>query len=173
MASGNGPTERHMVALADVRAGETVLVIGPGPGVGVVAAAPAGHVIAVDPSPVMLAACRRRCRGLVRRGVLDVELIERDAAHTGLSDATADVAISVNNIMIWPDRAAGLAELWRVLRPRGRLLVSAHHRWLDGGADGLADSTRAAGFRDVETWTWSPPSRGASLAVQLRATRPS
>ncbi|MCI2424106.1 class I SAM-dependent methyltransferase [Saccharopolyspora sp. K220] len=172
MAYGNAATERHVVAVAVPQPGETVLVVGPGPGVGVLAAEAAGHVIAVDPSPVMLAACRRRCAHLTRAGLLRLELYERSVEQTGLPDAVADVVVSVNNIMFWPDRAAGFAELCRVLRPGGRLVLSAHERWLGGGADQLLHETREAGFTDTETWTWQPPTRSAGLAIQLRAARP-
>lgn len=172
MAHGNGPTERHVVTLANPQPDETVVFIGPGPGVGVAAAAAtARRVVAVDPSPEMLAACRRRCAPLVRDG-LDLHLHEGTAEHTGQPDATADVVISVNNVMLWPDRTAGLTELLRILRPGGRLYISVHNKWLPGGLDTLAADTRAAGFTDVETWTWQPPTRAATLAAQLRARRP-
>lgn len=172
MARGNGPTENHVAALAELRAGETVAVIGPGPGVGVVAAAAAARVLAVDPSSTMLNACRRRCRRLVRDGILDLELHQGTAETTGLAPAVADVVISVNNVMLWQDRRAGLAELFRLLRPGGRLLISAHAKWLPGGLDRLAADTDAAGFAEVTTWTWQPPTRAAATAAQLRAIRP-
>lgn len=171
MARGNGPTERHMIALAELQPGQTVVLVGPGPGIGVQAAlaARAARVIAVDPSPVMLAACRRRCAGA--EGV-ELECVAGTAADTDQGDQVADVVVTVNNIFLWPDRAAGLAELHRILRPGGRLLVSAHDKWLPEGRAALADQIRDAGFTDVQTWTWEPPGRGATLAAQLRALRP-
>ena len=173
MAKGNGPTERHMIDLAGLRADNTVVLIGPGPGIGVQAAVTAGasRVIAIDPSPIMLAACRRRCAPATHDPAIDLEFIEGTVANTSLTDGAADVVISVNNIFIWPDRAAGLVELYRILRPGGRLLVSAHEQWLPGGREGLAADVRDAGFADEQTWTWQPPGRGARPAAQLRATR--
>jgi ubiquinone/menaquinone biosynthesis C-methylase UbiE len=54
MARANAGTERHLVELAELGSGETVLVLGPGPGVGLLEAGPrAGQVIGVDPSAVM------------------------------------------------------------------------------------------------------------------------
>ncbi|MFD1047847.1 helix-turn-helix domain-containing protein, partial [Kibdelosporangium lantanae] len=84
---------------------------------------------------VLLAACRQRCGSLVDNGT--VELVTGDAAHTGQPDASVDVVFTVNNVMLWPDWDAGFAELHRVLRPDGRILVSAHEKWLPGGLQAL------------------------------------
>lgn len=172
MARGNGPTERHLAELAEPHRGHSIVVIGPGPGIGMEAAASTGarRVVGVDPSPVMRAACRRRCAPLTDR--VDFEFVDGTAAHTGQPDAAADVVISVNNLFIWPDRAAGLHEIYRILRPGGCLLVSTHNKWLPGGRDALAANVQDAGFTDVTTWAWEPPGPGATQAAQLRAVRP-
>lgn len=169
MARGNAETERRLVRLAAIADTETVLVLGPGPGIGLAAAGEqAALTIGVEPSELMRASCERRCADLVAAG--RVRVVAGDAEHTGQDDACADVLFSVNNVMFWPNREAGLAEAFRVLRPGGRLLISAHERWLP---DGLAEAVRAAGFVDVQSWTWEPPNtRFAALAAQLRAVRP-
>lgn len=114
MARGNSATEHRVVDLAKLEPDETVLVVGPGPGVGLHAAAQlAGRTIGVDPSPAMLALCHERCGD-------QVELREGSAAHTGEPGESVDVVLTVNNVMLWDDRAAGFAELFRVLRPGGR-----------------------------------------------------
>lgn len=169
MARGNAATEQHLVEVAGLGPDDSVLVIGPGPGVGVqVAATRARRVVAVDPSETMLAACRRRCAPLIARGT--VELVHGDAAGTRQPDNSADVVLSVNNVMLWPDLPAAFAELRRVLRPGGRLFVSAHEKWLPGGLSGLAATVGEAGFGTVRTWTWEPPGRMAATAAQLSAT---
>lgn len=169
MARGNAETERSLVRLAAITDTETVLVLGPGPGIGLAAAGErAALAIGVEPSELMRESCARRCAGLIGEG--RVRVVAGDAEHTGQADGSVDVLFSVNNVMFWPDREAGLAEASRVLRPGGRLLISAHERWLPGG---LADAVRAAGFTDVQSWTWqSPSSRFPALAAQLRAVRP-
>lgn len=167
MARGNAATERHVVDVADLGRRDVVLVLGPGPGIGLEAAAGrAGHVVGIDPSEVMLASCRRRCAEQIRRG--SVRLAPGSAEHTGQPAESVDVVIAVNNVQIWPDWHAGFSELHRVLRPGGRLLLSAHEKWLPGG---LAPAVEQAGFEQVQTWTWQPPGRMASTAVQLRALR--
>lgn len=171
MARGNADTERHLVELADLTRDDAVLVLGPGPGIGLRAAAMrAGGVIGVDPSEMMLAACRERCADMIDTGA--VRLVRGEAANTGQPDASVDVVLSVNNVMLWPDWTAGFAELSRVLRPGGRMLLSVHHKWLPGGVPALTAAVEDTGFRDVETWTWEPPGRGATTAAQLRARRP-
>jgi arsenite methyltransferase len=165
MAKGNAATEHRVVDLAKLEPDETVLVVGPGPGVGLHAAARlAGRVIGVDPSPEMLALCHERCGD-------QVELRQGAAARTGEPDGCADVVLTVNNVMLWENRAAGFAELFRVLRPGGRLLLSAHEKWLPVSRHVLADEAAAAGFADLQTWTWEPPGF-AALAAQLRAVKP-
>jgi arsenite methyltransferase len=167
MAQGNGPTERHLVEIADLSSDGAVLVLGPGPGVGLHAAASVSrHVVAVDPSEVMLNTCRRRCSEMVENG--SVRLVQGDAENTQQPDASVDVVLSVNNVQIWPDWQAGFAELYRVLRPGGRLLLSAHNKWLPGGLDALAAAVEKAGFRETQTWTWEPP--GARRPARSRSS---
>jgi ubiquinone/menaquinone biosynthesis C-methylase UbiE len=166
MERGNAATERRVVELASIESGETVLVVGPGPGVGLQAAAErAARAIGVDPSSEMIARSRRRCGD-------KVELRSGTASSTGEPDESVDVVLSVNNVPLWEDRAAGFTELFRVLRPGGRLLLSSHEKWLPVSRHELADEATAAGFTDLQTWTWDPPGFGASLAAQLRAVKP-
>lgn len=168
MARGNAGTERYLVELADLGSEDVVLVVGPGPGIGLQAAGTrSGHVVGIEPSAVMRDAAGRRCAELISQGRVRVD--PGMAQDTRLPDAAVDVVLAVNNVHIWPDWHAGFTELHRVLRPTGRILISAHEKWLPGGPEALTTAVEAAGFRDVQTWTWEPPGRGAATAVQLRA----
>jgi arsenite methyltransferase len=164
MACANAATERHVVDVARLTPDETVLVVGPGPGVGLQAAfEQAGTVIGVDPSEEMLALSRARCpRAELRLG---------SAERTGQEDESVDVVLSVNNVQLWDDRPATFAELRRVLRPGGRLVLSAHEKGLPVPRHEVAAEVAEAGFTDLQTWTWAAPGLGTT-AAELRALRP-
>ena len=170
MAFGNREQERVAIAQAALSSGECVLVIGHGPGVGLALAAeavsPGGHVIGVDPSTEMRAMAAERCVQWIRDG--DMELRPGCAEHTGCAADSMDAAISVNNVMLW-DRDAGLAEVHRVLRPGGRLIITVHRHVLDVEPSRLKAEVEAAGFVDV-TLTLRER-RGNSPAVELHARR--
>ncbi|RSM73040.1 SAM-dependent methyltransferase [Kibdelosporangium aridum] len=165
MARGNAATERHLVSLAGLGEDEVVVVLGHGPGIGLEAAGmKSRHVIGIEPSRTMRDVAARRCKELIGEGRVTV----RDGAadRTGQADDSVDVVLAVNNVQIWPDWRAGFGELHRVLRPGGRMLLSAHRKWLP---DGLAEVVEGSGFREVQTSLWEPPSRGADTAFILTA----
>ncbi|MBP2329820.1 ubiquinone/menaquinone biosynthesis C-methylase UbiE [Kibdelosporangium banguiense] len=150
MARGNAEQERQATDQAGLQAGENVVVVGHGPGIGLELAAkavsPTGHVIGIDPSPAMRDMAAARCATEIKSGV--VELRGRTADQTGCADNSMDAAISVNNVMLW-NRSAGFAELRRVLRPGGRLVITAHRHVLPVTAAQLSAEAAAAGFTDL------------------------
>jgi arsenite methyltransferase len=101
-----------------------------------------------------------------------VLIVESDPGPgIGRETASIDVVLSVNTVQLWEDRVAGFAELHRVLRPGGRLLLSAPDKWLPVPRHALASEVEKAGFTDLQTWVWEPPGFFSPLAAQLRALR--
>jgi arsenite methyltransferase len=163
--------ERWAVDRASLRPGERVLVVGHGPGVGLSLAAAAvgssGRVIGVEPSETMRQMAMTRCAEEIAQGV--VEIREGSAEATGCAEATADAVISVNNVMLW-EMAEGFAELARILRPGGRLVVSVHRHVLGTPAGELQRQAVRAGLDQVVLTV--RPRRMNSPAVELFASRP-
>jgi arsenite methyltransferase len=113
------------LALADLQAGETVLDLGCGAGVDTLLMArqvgPAGRVIGVDLAPEMVD--RARCNATAQ-GLSQVDIRLAPAEKLPLEDNTVD-AVIVNGIFnLCANKEAVAAEIWRVLKPGGRLLVS-------------------------------------------------
>lgn len=170
MARGNAEQEQWAVQRADLRLGNHVLVVGHGPGVGLALAATAvgtsGRVIGVDPSATMREMATARCATEIAAG--QVEVREGGAENTGCGDRSMDVAISVNNVMLW-ERPAGFAELHRVLRPGGRLVITVHRHVLGVSPEQLRTDASTAGFTNINLST--RPRRFNSPAIELTAER--
>ncbi|MBP2371288.1 class I SAM-dependent methyltransferase [Pseudonocardia parietis] len=171
MAWGNRRQERWAVDRAKLRPDHQVIVVGCGPGVGLALAAglivPSGFVRGVDPSATMRAMATRRCAGPIAMGALEIG--DGTAERTGCADQSMDVAISVNNVMLW-DQSLGFAELFRVLRPGGLLVLTVHRHVLAEPAHSLRVRSAEVGFVDVALTEC--PRRGTSPAVELTAHRP-
>lgn len=102
--------------------GEHLLDVGCGPGFYVAELAEtvgeSGRVTGVDSSKVMLAAAARRAEGLA-----NAELLVGDATHLPVPDGSFDAAFSVQVFEYIDDTNAALSEMYRVLRPGGRIVV--------------------------------------------------
>ena len=102
-----------------------ILEVGFGPGIAIqlaVAVAPEGFVAGVDYSREMVTMARTR-----NQTALDANRIELrygTASDLPYDDKTFEKAFSINSMQVWPDAAAGLQELRRVLKPSGRLVLA-------------------------------------------------
>jgi ubiquinone/menaquinone biosynthesis C-methylase UbiE len=110
----------RVVAAAELRPGMRVVDVACGTGVATLeahaAVSPGGTVVGVDLNPDMLAVARRKSD--------EVEWREGEAEALPFGAASFDAAISQFGLMFFSEKKAALGEMWRVLRPRGRLVVA-------------------------------------------------
>jgi ubiquinone/menaquinone biosynthesis C-methylase UbiE len=122
------PSALRILDDVEVPAGEgaafDLLDVGSGTGVLAVAALdrwPGARVVAIDPSSRMLElaaeAARRRSPAFPRR----LRTITAGAGQLPLADGSVDVAVSSFVIQLVPSRVGALHEIYRVLRPGGRI----------------------------------------------------
>lgn len=158
------------VSLADIRPGDTVLDLGSGGGIDCFLAAkrtgPTGHVIGVDMTDEMLARARANA---VRLNAANVEFRQGQIEAMPVADGAVDVVLSNCVINLSPDKPQVFREMYRALRPGGRVAVSdivTHGQRLPLISDSVEDwaacvagalqvkdyraGLEAAGFVDVE-----------------------
>ena len=94
---------------------------------------PQVRLTGIDFSPAMLDIARQRATELGRA----VELREADAEALPFPDASFDTVVCTLGLCGIPDDQAAIAEMYRVLRPAGRLLlldhIDSHHRLIHYG----------------------------------------
>ena len=132
-------------SLRPLEAGEKIVDVGAGAGfdsfVAVVQVGPGGAVVGVDMTDEMLAKSRAT---VARMGLTNVEFRDGLAENLPVEDGWADVVISNGVINLCADKKQAFAEIFRVLRPGGRLQFADI-------ANGKPVPEEAV--RDIDLWT--------------------
>jgi arsenite methyltransferase len=162
------------LALAEIAPGDTVLDLGSGAGFDCFLAATrvgaSGRVIGVDMTPEMIGKARANA---ARGGYSNVEFRLGEIDILPVEDSSIDLVISNCVINLVPDKRKAFAEVYRVLKPGGRLMISdmvskvsipdfirksveACVGCLGAEMDEYLEDLRAAGFVEVEVIEETP-----------------
>ena len=111
--------------LGPIHEGEAILDIGCGAGVDSIIAArlvgPSGAVTGIDLVPEMLARARENGR---LAGLANVTFLESSAERLPFPDSSFDLVISNGVFSLVVDKVKALGEVFRVLKPAGRLWLA-------------------------------------------------
>lgn len=132
-------------SLGRLAPGERVLDLGSGAGTDSLVAAQMvgeqGHVTGIDMTPEMLGKARDAASAM---GVTNVDFVEGEAERLPFPDESFDAVISNGVIDLVPDKDAVYAEIFRVLRPGGRIQIADVT---------IQNPVSDEGQRNIDLWT--------------------
>ena len=180
--------------LGMIREGETVVDLGSGGGIDVFLASRKvgrrGRVIGLDMTPEMV---QRASDNAMRSNLANVEFRLGEIENLPLENDSVDVIISNCVICLSPDKGSVFREMFRVLKPGGRLAIADEvalrpftkeekgdpTKWCScvTGAiseEEYASALRGAGFKDVYVKRLRPPGDliAAVFSAFVSATKP-
>jgi ubiquinone/menaquinone biosynthesis C-methylase UbiE len=120
---------------------------------------PDANIVGVDLSDGMLTEAAGRLRQV---GSDDQPLVRADALQLPFAASSIDLVVCTESFHWYPDQAAALAELARVLNPGGRLLI-ASIATVTGAGDRLLRGATRAGGRTIRAL---PPHRMRELLAR-------
>ncbi|WP_259781674.1 class I SAM-dependent methyltransferase [Aestuariispira ectoiniformans] len=121
---GEHPFNHMAVDFAELTGPETVLDIGCDSGSALRHACrflSSGQAIGIDPSPEMVQVAAKQSQN--HRQHHDIRFETAGAEAIPLPDDSVDVALAINSLHHWQDRTGALAEVRRVLKPGGRMIL--------------------------------------------------
>ncbi|GAC1645682.1 MAG: class I SAM-dependent methyltransferase [Ktedonobacteraceae bacterium] len=141
MEQQHEPENIWTVSLLSIQPTDTILEIGFGSGATIqrlAALASRGHVAGVDFSHTMVRVAHKRNAKAIKAG--RIELGYGNVVDLSFEDSTFDKALSIHSLYFWPNPLKAFAEILRVLKPGGTVVITLlpKERWPGGGV-GTAD----------------------------------
>jgi ubiquinone/menaquinone biosynthesis C-methylase UbiE len=116
---------RRTIDRLDLRRGTRVLDVCCGTGASAISAAqvvgPEGSVLGIDLASNLLAIARKKAKD---RGLRNVEFRVGDMLDCGLPNSSFDAVVCVFGIFFVPDMTAAVRELWKHVKPGGKLAIT-------------------------------------------------
>jgi len=117
------PRQRHAIASLHIDPGQHILDVGVGTGFSLPLYPQHAHVVGVDLSSKMLQEAHKK---VLQKRLTHVALMEMDASHLAFPDSTFDVVVVAFVISVVPDPLQVLAEIKRVSKPEGQIVIINH-----------------------------------------------
>jgi ubiquinone/menaquinone biosynthesis C-methylase UbiE len=120
-----GPWAKLLLDKVELQSGEAVLDVATGPGtvapLAAVRLGSQGRIVATDISVPMLDVARAKP---VVAGAAQIEYVESPAAPLAAPSGTFDAVLCQQGLQFFPDRPGALREMYRVLKPNGRVAIA-------------------------------------------------
>lgn len=141
MVRQHGPETAWTIHLLEIQPADTVLEVGFGAGQAVRLAAEKasdGRVMGIDLSETMVRVATRRNAEAAKAG--HVVLLQGNVADLPFEDEYFDKIMTIHTLYFWPELDRALRELYRVLKPGGKLVITLSTGKINGRGE-------------VEVWT--------------------
>lgn len=117
------PRQKHVIESLSLRPGQRILELGVGTGLSLPLYPPHVQVTGIDLSGKMLREAQKKAH---HQRLAHIALLEMDAEHLAFPDDTFDYVMAAFVISVVPDPVQVIAEMKRVSKPDGQLVIINH-----------------------------------------------